>query len=151
MKAVKAMDPSRWPIHYERFGIGKNTAPTLMAACLEQLRGLCPDSSDKSLTKHSISAGFVHAMFNSWARSMIFQKFSIQSPRFGWCYLGIQDQALWNKRDPNRPILAYGGGFGEAPNDHYFIHKGVVSYDRTTEGNRTKPHFPGNEKGISMD
>ncbi|MEK7766444.1 MAG: beta-galactosidase domain 4-containing protein, partial [bacterium] len=36
-----------------------------------------------------------------------------------------------------RPILAYGGGFGEEPNDAYFIHKGVVWHDRTP-----KPHYP---------
>ena len=34
-------------------------------------------------------------------------------------------------------ILAYGGGFGEVPNDHYFIHKGVVFSDRSP-----KPHYP---------
>ena len=35
------------------------------------------------------------------------------------------------------PILAYGGGFGDVPNDHYFIHKGVVFSDRSP-----KPHYP---------
>jgi beta-galactosidase len=48
-----------------------------------------------------------------------------------------QDQGLWNRRDPKHPILAYGGGFGEKPNDHYFIHKGVVAADRSP-----KPHYP---------
>ena len=33
--------------------------------------------------------------------------------------------------------MAYGGGFGEVPNDHYFIHKGVVFSDR-----QPKPHYP---------
>jgi beta-galactosidase len=44
---------------------------------------------------------------------------------------------LWNRRDPNHPIIAYGGGFGEFPNDHYFIHKGTVFSDRSP-----KPHYP---------
>ena len=48
-----------------------------------------------------------------------------------------QDQGLWNRRDPTHPILAFGGGFGEKPNDHYFIHKGVIFSDRTP-----KPHYP---------
>jgi beta-galactosidase len=60
----------------------------------------------------------------------------------------FQDQALYNKRDPNHPILAYGGGFGEYPNDHYFIHKGVVSYDRSTSGNKVKPHYPEMKKAF---
>ena len=55
-----------------------------------------------------------------------------------------QDQALWNKRDTNHPILAYGGGFGEYPNDHYFIHKGVVAWDRKT----IKPHYPEMKKAF---
>jgi len=55
-----------------------------------------------------------------------------------------QDQALWNKRDPKHPILAYGGGFGEYPNDHYFIHKGVVAWDRKT----IKPHYPEMKKAF---
>ena len=38
---------------------------------------------------------------------------------------------------PSASILAYGGGFGEVPNDHYFIHKGVVFSDRSP-----KPHYP---------
>jgi beta-galactosidase len=48
-----------------------------------------------------------------------------------------QDQGIYNKRDPDHSIIAYGGGFGEFPNDHYFIHKGVVASDRSP-----KPHYP---------
>ena len=48
-----------------------------------------------------------------------------------------EDQGLWNRRDPKRQFIAYGGGFGEFPNDHYFIHKGVVFSDRSP-----KPHYP---------
>ena len=48
-----------------------------------------------------------------------------------------EDQGIWNRRDPKRQFLAFGGGFGEYPNDHYFIHKGVVFSDRSP-----KPHYP---------
>src|ERR1035437_4089085 len=48
-----------------------------------------------------------------------------------------EDQGIWNRRDPKHVILAYGGGFGEVPNDQYFIHKGVVFSDRSP-----KPHYP---------
>ena len=48
-----------------------------------------------------------------------------------------EDQGIWNRRDPNHPFLAYGGGFGDFPNDKFFIHKGVVFSDRTL-----KPHYP---------
>ena len=48
-----------------------------------------------------------------------------------------EDQGLWNRRDPKRQYIAYGGGFGDVPNDQYFIHKGVVFSDRSP-----KPHYP---------
>jgi beta-galactosidase len=48
-----------------------------------------------------------------------------------------QDQGIYNNRNPKHPIIAYGGGFGEYPNDHYFIHKGVVFSNRSP-----KPHYP---------
>jgi beta-galactosidase len=48
-----------------------------------------------------------------------------------------QDQGIWNRRNTDHIILAYGGGFGEFPNDKYFIHKGVVAADRSL-----KPHYP---------
>src|SRR5699024_8458390 len=38
---------------------------------------------------------------------------------------------------PGHPITAYGGGFGGYPNDHYFIHKGVVFSNRNP-----KPSYP---------
>jgi beta-galactosidase len=55
----------------------------------------------------------------------------------GGCIWEWQDQGVWNRRDPRHPIIAFGGGFGEYPNDHYFIHKGVVFSDRNP-----KPHYP---------
>lgn len=42
-----------------------------------------------------------------------------------------QDQGIYNNRDPNHPIIAFGSGFGEYTNDHYFIHKGVVLSGRS--------------------
>ncbi|TWV89602.1 hypothetical protein FEF09_29915 [Chitinophaga pinensis] len=55
----------------------------------------------------------------------------------GWCIWEWQDQGLWNRRNRSHPITAYGGGFGEYPNDRYFIHKGVIASDRSP-----KPHYP---------
>jgi beta-galactosidase len=154
MNAVKAMDPSR-PIHYERFGIGKNNPADLDGRMYGTAQDYARTAQDKSLTKPFYICEFVHAMFNSMGSLDEYSEVFDNNPEIlGGAIWEYQDQALWNKRDPNRPILAYGGGFGEAPNDHYFIHKGVVSYDRTTEGNRTKPHFPEMKKAfqwIDMD
>ena len=81
---------------------------------------------------------YAHAMFNSMGSigeyNDVFDKYPSLMGGAIWEW---QDQGIWNRRDPKRQILAYGGGFGEVPNDHYFIHKGVVFSDRSP-----KPHYP---------
>ncbi|HEY4789470.1 MAG TPA: beta-galactosidase domain 4-containing protein, partial [Bacteroidales bacterium] len=88
-------------------------------------------------------------MFNSMGSLSDYSEVFDNNPEIlGGAIWEYQDQALWNRRNPEHPILAYGGGFGEAPNDHYFIHKGVVSYDRATEGSHVKPHYPEMKKAF---
>jgi len=148
MNAVKALDPSR-PIHYERFGVGKNNPADLDGRMYGTAQDYARTAQDKTLTKPFYICEFVHAMFNSMGSLDEYAEVFDNNPEIlGGAIWEYQDQALWNKRDPNRPILAYGGGFGEAPNDHYFIHKGVVSYDRATTGNSVKPHFPEMKKAF---
>ncbi len=148
MNAVKALDPSR-PIHYERFGVGKNNPSDLDGRMYGTAQDYARTAQDKSLTKPFYICEFVHAMFNSMGSLDEYAEVFDNNPEIlGGAIWEYQDQALWNKRDPSHPILAYGGGFGEAPNDHYFIHKGVVSYDRKTEGNNVKPHFPEMKKAF---
>lgn len=142
MNTIKAIDPTRF-VHYERFGFGKNNPADLdgrMYGTAEDYVGM---AKNWGLTKPLYICEFVHAMFNSMGSLDEYSKAFDNNPEMlGGAIWEYQDQALWNKRDPNHPILAYGGGFGEYPNDHYFIHKGVVSYDRSTEGNHVKPHYP---------
>lgn len=148
MNVVKEMDPSR-PIHYERFGTGKNNPADMDGRMYGTAQDYARIAQDKSLTKPLYICEFVHAMFNSMGSLDEYSEVFDNNPEIlGGAIWEYQDQALWNKRDPKHPILAYGGGFGEFPNDHYFIHKGVVSFDRTTEGNRVKPHYPEMKKAF---
>jgi beta-galactosidase len=148
MNAVKSIDPTRF-IHYERFGSGRNNP-----ADFDQRMYGTPDdfarvAQDKNLTKPFYVCEFAHAMFNSMGSLSEYSEVFDRYPEIlGGAIWEFQDQALWNTRDPKHPILAYGGGFGEAPNDRYFIHKGVVSYDRATEGNGVKPHYPEMKKAF---
>jgi len=97
------------------------------------------------LTKPLYICEFVHAMFNSMGSLDEYSKAFDNNPEIlGGAIWEYQDQGLWNRRDPKHPILAYGGGFGEQPNDHYFIHKGVVAWDRKT----VKPHYPEMKKAF---
>jgi beta-galactosidase len=142
MNAIKAIDPTR-PVHYERFGTGAGNPSDFDGRMYGTPDGFAGVAKNQGLTKPFYICEFAHAMFNSMGSLDEYSEVFDQYPEIvGGAIWEYQDQALWNKRDPKHPILAYGGGFGENPNDHYFIHKGVVSFDRSTEGTGVKPHYP---------
>ncbi len=148
LNTVKSLDPTRF-VHYERFGTGRNNPADLDGRMYGTAEDYARVAQDRGLTKPFYICEFVHAMFNSMGSLDEYSKVFDNNPEIlGGAIWEFQDQALWNKRDPNHPILAYGGGFGEAPNDHYFIHKGVISYDRSTEGSQVKPHYPEMKKAF---
>ena len=93
---------------------------------------------DAGQTKPFYLCEYAHAMFNSMGGvgeyNDIFDKYP---GLMGGAIWEWEDQGIWNRRDPKRQFIAYGGGFGDFPNDHYFIHKGVVFSDRSP-----KPHYP---------
>jgi len=137
LKAIKAIDTSR-PAHYEPFGIGeKNPADvdSQMYTHSDQVKKI---ANDPKLTKPFYMCEYAHAMFNSMGSIGEYNDvFDSSSNLMGGAIWEWQDQGIYNNRNPQHPILAYGGGFGEVPNDHYFIHKGVVFSDRSP-----KPHYP---------
>ncbi len=137
LKAVEALDPSR-PTHYEPFGSGPNNPASLDSHMYSTVEATEQMAKDPRLTKPLYLCEYAHAMNNSMGNlgeyNDIFDKYPSVLGGAIWEWV---DQGLWNRRDPKRPYLAYGGGFGDAPTDGYFIHKGVVFSDRTP-----KPHFP---------
>lgn len=144
MKTIKAIDSTRF-VHYERFGTGSRNPADLDGRMYGTAEEYANVARNQSLTKPFYICEFVHAMFNSMGSLDEYSKVFDNNPEIlGGAIWEYQDQALWNKRDPNHPILAYGGGFGEQPNDHYFIHKGVVAWDRKT----VKPHYPEMKKAF---
>lgn len=144
LTAIKAIDPSR-PTHYERYGAGKNNPADLDGRMYGTADDYLRMVRNPELTKPLYICEFVHAMFNSMGSLDTYSDLFDSTPEIlGGAIWEFQDQALWNRRDPKHPILAYGGGFGEFPNDHYFIHKGVVAWDRKT----VKPHYPEMKKAF---
>jgi len=137
MNTIKAIDPTR-PVHYERFGQGEGNPADLDGRMYGTPESFESMARDKRLTKPFYICEFAHAMFNSMGSLGEYSDVFDRCPEItGGAIWEWQDQGLWNRRDPKHPILAYGGGFGEKPNDHYFIHKGVVFSDRSP-----KPHYP---------
>ncbi len=151
LAAIKALDTSR-PTHYERFGDGAGNPADVDSHMYTHWTQVERIAQDERLTKPFYMCEYAHAMNNSMGSigeyNDVFDKYPALMGGAIWEW---QDQGLWNSRDPKRVYLAYGGGFGEVPNDHYFIHKGVVFADRSP-----KPHYPEMKKayqwiGIAED
>jgi len=137
LKAVKALDASR-PVHYERFGTGPDNPADIDSQMYTHPDSVARIGQATDRTKPFYLCEYAHAMNNSMGSIGEYNDAFDEYPNLmGGAIWEWEDQGIWNRRDPNHPILAYGGGFGEVPNDHYFIHKGVVFSDRSP-----KPHYP---------
>ncbi|WP_114940644.1 glycoside hydrolase family 2 TIM barrel-domain containing protein [Mucilaginibacter endophyticus] len=137
LKVIKDIDPSR-PTHYQGFGIGKNNPADMDSEMYTDVENLEKHANDNTLTKPFYLCEYAHAMFNSMGSVDIYNDLFDKYPQLlGGAIWEWQDQGIYNNRDPKHPITAFGGGFGEYPNDRYFIHKGVVFSDRSL-----KPPYP---------
>ncbi len=137
LRAVKALDTSR-PVHYERFGTGPNNPADIDSQMYTHPDAVVRIGQSADRTKPFYLCEYAHAMNNSMGSIGEYNDAFDKYPNLlGGAIWEWEDQGIWNRRDPNHVFLAYGGGFGEVPNDHYFIHKGVVFSDRSP-----KPHYP---------
>ncbi|SDD19565.1 beta-galactosidase [Mucilaginibacter pineti] len=137
LKVIKGIDSTR-PTHYQGFGIGKNNPADMDSEMYTDVENLERHANDATLTKPFYLCEYAHAMFNSMGSVDIYNDLFDKYPQLlGGAIWEWQDQGIYNNRDPKHPITAFGGGFGEYPNDQYFIHKGVVFSDRSL-----KPHYP---------
>jgi beta-galactosidase len=137
LRAIKAIDPDR-PSHYQGFGIGQNNPTDIDSQMYTAVNLVENAGKDPNRTKPFYLCEYAHAMNNSMGAVGEYNDLFDKYPNLmGGAIWEWEDQGLWNRRDPKRQFIAYGGGFGEVPNDHYFIHKGVVFSDRSP-----KPHYP---------
>ena len=150
LDVVKKLDNTR-PTHYEGFSRDKTNPADIDSKMYSPiipyenpswkqklLASVEIIAADTSLKKPFYLCEFAHAMFNSMGSLKEYGELFDKYPSIlGGAIWEFQDQGIYNRRNPNHPILAYGGGFGEFPNDHYFIHKGVVNSER-----EPKPHYP---------
>lgn len=138
---LKTADPSR-PVQYE--GGGANTAatdivcpmyarvdsdqphPTVPKWGIKKWIGL-PDE-----TRPLILCEYAHAMGNSFGGFAKYWQAFRENPRlqggFVWDWV---DQALCKTDDNGGTFWAYGGDFGDTPNDRQFCMNGLVFPDRT--------------------
>ena len=137
LKAVREIDSTR-PTHYEPFGGGPNLPTDIESHMYTNPTELQAAGEDTKRTKPLYLCEYAHAMNNAMGSvgdyNDLFDKYPTLMGGAIWEW---EDQGIWNGRDPNHQFMAYGGGFGDYPNDKYFIHKGVVFSDRSP-----KPHYP---------
>lgn len=137
LRTIRQIDPGR-PTHYQGFGIGDDNPADIDSEMYTDLASLEKHARDTKLVKPFYLCEYAHAMFNSMGSVDDYNDLFDRYPTLlGGCIWEWQDQGIYNRIDPRHPITAFGGGFGEVPNDHYFIHKGVVFSDRSP-----KPHYP---------
>ena len=137
LSTIKSIDTTR-PTHYQGFGIGAKNPADMDSEMYTDVDNLVRHANDTTLTKPFYLCEYAHAMFNSMGSVDIYNDLFDKYPQLlGGAIWEWQDQGIYNDRDPNHHITAYGGGFGEYPNDRFFIHKGVVFSDRSP-----KPHYP---------
>jgi beta-galactosidase len=131
LKTIKDIDPTR-PTHYQGFGIGDKNPADIDSEMYTDLKNLEKDAKDNKLTKPFYLCEYCHSMFNSTGSVDEYNDLFNKYPSLlGGAIWEWQDQGIYNNRNPKHPITAFGGGFGDYPNDHYFIHKGVVFSNRS--------------------
>ncbi len=138
---VKSADPTR-PVQYE--GGGANTAATDIVCPMyarvdqDQPFPAVPKWSLKKWiglpgeTRPLILCEYAHAMGNSFGGFAKYWQAFRQFPRlqggFVWDWA---DQSLTRYDEQGQPWQAYGGDFGDKPNDRQFCMNGLVFADRT--------------------
>ena len=138
---VKTTDPGR-PVQYE--GGGANTAATDIVCPMyarvdqDQPFPAVPKWSLKKWigmpdeTRPLILCEYAHAMGNSFGGFAKYWEAFRKHPRlqggFVWDWV---DQALTKYDEQGNPFWAYGGDFGDKPNDRQFCLNGLVFPDRT--------------------
>ena len=125
-------DPTRL-VHYEgivhdRRWDATSDMESRMYAKPEEIRAYLQDNPPKPY----ISCEYMHAMGNSCGGMNLYTELEEEFPAyqggFLWDYI---DQALVRKKPYGEEVLAYGGDFGDRPNDGAFCGDGIVFADRT--------------------
>lgn len=131
LRVAKSIDPTR-PVQYQGFGFFFDREnPTDIESQMYPSHENLERIGQADLTKPYYMIEFAHSLNNSMGGLGeyvdIIDKYEglMGGAIWEWC-----DQAIWNKTDPDRPFMAYGGDFGDVPNDGLFCLDGVVFADR---------------------
>ncbi|MGP6146444.1 glycoside hydrolase family 2 TIM barrel-domain containing protein [Jeotgalibaca sp. A122] len=128
----KTVDPSRL-VHYEgvfhyRLSEAASDIESTMYIPPKEVEAYALNATENS--KPYLICEFSHAMGNSlgnfYQYTELFDKYPILQGGFIWDW---KDQAIHRETEDGRTYLAYGGDFGESPNDGNFSGNGLVFAD----------------------
>ncbi len=130
---LREKDPSR-PVHYE--SVWGNPEQDLAATEVYSMMYASPEQVREFLHAHPdrpfLLCEFAHAMGNSCGGVERYTRMLEEEPHmqgaFVWDFI---DQAILTKDDRGRDYFAYGGDFGDEPNDGNFCGDGLLFADRT--------------------
>jgi len=124
-EATKAVDPSR-PIHYEQMNKVADI-DSVMYPHVDRLIARGKSDSEKPY----IMCEYAHAMGNSVGNLQEYwDAIEKYEPLIGGCVWDWVDQGLRKIDDQGREFWAYGGDYGDQPNDNNFCMNGLVFPDR---------------------
>ena len=125
-KAIRALDPTR-PVHYERMNEITDFRSEMYAP-IETLLDHAQNQPDRAF----FLCEYAHAMGNSVGNLQDYWDVILAYPNLiGGCIWDWVDQALLKQADDGRVFWAYGGDFGDTPNDGIFCCDGLVRVDRS--------------------
>lgn len=125
---AKAFDPTR-PIQYERnndiVDMGSNQYPSI-----GWVREAATGKADVKYPFHI--SEYAHSMGNACGNLVDYWK-AIESTDYicGGCIWDWIDQSMYNYTKDGKRYLAYGGDFGDTPNDGQFVMNGILFADQT--------------------
>ncbi len=123
---IRTADPSR-PIHYQHM----NEVADMMSYMYPSVDYLQRALNDPEIDKPIILCEFVHSMGNSTGNLDEYMELMEHNRNFIGAFIwDWVDQGLWKENEQGEGFWAYGGDYGDEPNDGNFNFNGVVFPDR---------------------
>ena len=132
-EALKAFDPSR-PVQYERnndiVDMGSNQYPSV-SWVREAVKGRMGIKYPFHISEYAHSMGNAVGNLKDYWEAIESSNFFCGGAIWDWI-----DQSLYNYTKDGQRYLAYGGDFGDTPNDREFVMNGILFGDR-----KPKPQY----------
>jgi beta-galactosidase len=133
-KWLKQEAPVKYPVHYERAGNREHVdLYSPMYATIEHCTNYCREEEQKPLSQQRplIQCEYSHAMGNSSGNlADYWNLFRKERLLQGGCIWDWVDQGIAKTQPGGKAFFAFGGDFGDVPNDDNFCCNGVVTADR---------------------